>query len=166
MCRKAEETTFNNMVTPTKVKHHNHHNQRGSHRGGGKGWTPPPNKQRGTASSPIVNAKQARSPQPSSTKGHQSPHHQQPSYKPASPSGPSTPSRGSPCFASSKCYEPPTPDSLPKPPTSWKQTAPAAAKLLPSRKQLFVEDDNEDSGSADQLRAANQHLKMLLNVQA
>jgi len=165
MCRKAEETTFNNMVTPTKVKHHNHHNQRGSHRGGGKGWTPPPNKQRGTASSPIVNAKQARSPQPSSTKGHQSPHHQQqPSYKPASPSGPSTPSRGSPCFASSKCYEPPTPDSLPKPPTSW-QTA-TAAKLLPSRKQLFIEDDNEDSGSADQLRAANQHLRMLLNVQA
>lgn len=59
MCRKAEETTFNNMVTPTKVKHHNHHNQKGSHRGGGKGWTPPPNKQRGTASSPIVNGNTA-----------------------------------------------------------------------------------------------------------
>ena len=54
MCRKAEETTLK-MVTPTKVKHHNHQNQRGSHRGGGKGWTPPPNKQRGTTSSPVGN---------------------------------------------------------------------------------------------------------------
>jgi len=153
MCRKAEETTLK-MVTPTKVKHHNHHNQRGSHRGGGKGWTPPPNKQRGTTSSPVGNAKQAHTPKPTSTKGYQSP--QQHRNKPASPS-----LRSSPCFAMSKCYEPPTPDSLPKPPTSW-HTAPAA-QLPPSRKQLFTDDIDD---SAPELRAANQHLKMLLNVQA
>jgi len=122
MCRKATDTY--KMVTPTKVKFQQRTSQQHHQNRGGKGWTPPPKQKAGPQTPPPA---------------------------PPSLSGSSSPSRGSPCFAGSKCFEPPTPDSLPKPPTSWTPTKPA-------KKQLFLNSTDEES--------ANQHLKMLLNVQA
>jgi hypothetical protein len=94
--------------------------------------------------------------------GSQSPTVQPHSYHSSGGSGSSTPSRGSPCFAGSKCFEPPTPDSLPKPPTSWTPTKP-----LISKKQLF-NDVPSSVGNAEENsnETANQCLRMLLNVQA
>lgn len=139
MCRKADilasTTTNTTMVTPTKVKYQSRHQQPHHHRG--KGWTPPPP----PASQKQYQSKHSNSPQP-------------PHYNYSSNSGASTPtSRESPCFAGSKCFEPPTPDSLPKPPTSWTPTKPVAKKQL-------------NFGTTSDVEVANQHLKMLLNVQA
>jgi len=152
MCRKAEiSSSINNriMVTPTKVKfhhqqrtpHHHHHQNRGGGGGGNKGQggpTPPPRKQQ-------------QQKGPSSFTSSQSPHPFS-----SSQSGSSTPSRGSPCFAGSKCFEPPTPDCLPKPPTSWTPTKQSSS----SKKQLFGDVITDD------VELANQHLKMLLKVHA
>jgi len=142
MCRKAEISRINKMVTPTKVKFQqqqrsHHHQNRGGGGGGGSKGTPPPRKQQ-QQKGPSFNSSQ--SPHPFSS----------------SQSGSSTPSRGSPCFAGSKCFEPPTPDCLPKPPTSWTPT-----KQSSSKKQLF-----NDDVITDDVELANQHLKMLLNVHA
>jgi len=137
MCRKPTETAARNMVTPTKVKSHHQSRQQQPHHHRGKGWTPPPP------------AKQHQQPK----HGHLSPQPYNNSNYSSQHSGASTPSRGSPCFAGSKCFEPPTPDSLPKPPTSWTPTKPA-------KKQLNF------GGSKSDAEAANQHLRMLLNVQA
>jgi len=168
MCRKATITT--GMVTPTKVKHHHqkgphHHHQhpRGGAGGGGNkgGWTTPPNKLRGAnTSSPMQHHGKAQSPQPlmSIKTGQQSPVQHQLS------SGSSTPNRGSPCFAGSKCFEPP-PESLPKPPTSWKVTSSYPTKVPSSKKQLFAAPCSASQESATD-EAANRHLRMLLNVQA
>jgi len=61
-------------------------------------------------------------------------------------------------FAGPKCLEPPTPCSLPKPPTTW--TRPDD---LPARQALSFEDlVSNDSNSQDDL---SQQLKMLLKVQ-
>jgi len=137
MCRKPSETVSRTMVTPTKVKSHHQSRQQQPHQHrGGKGWTPPPAKQH----------------QPKH--GHLSPQPYNSNY--FSHSGASTPSRGSPCFAGSKCFEPPTPDSLPKPPTSWTPTKPASKKQLNFGAACLPSD----------AEAANQHLRMLLNVQA
>lgn len=63
----------------------------------------------------------------------------------------SSPSRASPNnFASSTCYQPPTPESLPKPPLSWTQSAPP---ILCSTPPPMVTDPTT-------------HLRLLLNVQA
>jgi len=137
------------MVTPTKVKsHHQSRPQQQPHHHRGKGWTPPPsNKQQQPQKQGY-----RHSPQPYSN------------YN-SSQSGASTPNRGSPCFAGSKCFEPPTPDSLPKPPTSWTPTKPA-------KKQLNFDCTSDvmmpmsSPSTADAAEAANQHLRMLLNVQA
>jgi hypothetical protein len=62
-------------------------------------------------------------------------------------------------FAGPKCLEPPTPCSLPKPPTTW--TRP---EDLPARQALSFEDlvktDNYNEG-----QDLSQQLKMLLKVQ-
>jgi len=138
MCRKPTiTTTATNMVTPTKVKSRQQQHQPHHHRG--KGWTPPP-----PASKQAKHHHGHHSPHQPTTYTNNSNYQQYTSH-----SGASTPSRGSPCFAGSKCFEPPTPDSLPKPPTSWTPTKPA-------KKQLNFGDTE----------AANQHLRMLLNVQA
>jgi len=150
------------MVTPTKVKSHHHHHQSRSHQQQphhhrGKGWTPPP---------PSNNKQQQHQPQRPQGYRH-SPQPSYSSYNSSSQSGASTPNRGSPCFAGSKCFEPPTPDSLPKPPTSWTPTKPA-------KKQLNFDCTTSDvimppmtsPSTADAAEAANQHLRMLLNVQA
>lgn len=78
-------------------------------------------------------------------------------------------------YAGSKCYEPPTPASLPKPPTAW------VGKSKPSPFQDLVSNmiqrENEGSGESrknspakSEVAAASdpvsQHLKFLLNVQA
>ena len=64
-------------------------------------------------------------------------------------------------FAGPKCLEPPTPCSLPKPPTTW--TRP---EDLPARQALSFEDlviaEKTDFNSQDNL---SQQLKMLLKVQ-
>jgi len=144
------------MVTPTKVKSHHHQSrpQQQPHHHRGKGWTPPP-----------PSNKQQQQQQPGQKHGYR--HSPQPySNYNSSQSGASTPNRGSPCFAGSKCFEPPTPDSLPKPPTSWTPTKPA-------KKQLNFDCNSDDvivpmtpPTTADAAEAANQHLRMLLNVQA
>jgi len=61
-----------------------------------------------------------------------------------------TPSRSSPNFASSTCYQPPTPSSLPKPPLSWTMSAPAI--LSPSTTIISPDPTT--------------HLRLLLNVHA
>jgi hypothetical protein len=74
------------------------------------------------------------------------------------------------CFASSKCFEPPTPDSLPKPPVNWTVAdthtsfaAFAAALTACSPKRLEEEEIlYEEQHTMD----AAQHLKLLLKVQA
>ena len=92
-------------------------------RSGGKQWTPNLTPKKGTIS-----------PQPTIS------------------SGSSTPSnRESPCFAGSKCFEPPTPDSLPKPPMSWTPNKP------PKPYKAICTTDEEE---------ANRTLRMLLKVQA
>ena len=61
-----------------------------------------------------------------------------------------SPSRSSPSnFASSTCYQPPTPSSLPKPPVAW--TAPSCQMSLNSGPALTTADPTA-------------HLKLLLNV--
>ena len=67
-----------------------------------------------------------------------------------------SPSRSSPNnFASSQCYQPPTPSSLPKPPVAW-----------------TCSDSSENSGKSNLSKSLRMvadptaHLKLLLNVQA
>lgn len=67
-----------------------------------------------------------------------------------------SPSRSSPNnFASSQCYQPPTPSSLPKPPVAWTASdcSPENSKSKLSKSQTMVADPTA-------------HLKLLLNVQA
>ena len=66
-----------------------------------------------------------------------------------------TPSRSSPNFASSTCYQPPTPASLPKPPLSWTMSAPAilSTKSSSNPPKLALPDPTT-------------HLRLLLNVHA
>jgi hypothetical protein len=56
-------------------------------------------------------------------------------------------------FAGSKCFEPPTPSSLPKPPTDW---------FAAGNRDIFTDDDRESDFSRD---LTNQ-LKFLLKVEA
>lgn len=89
----------------------------------------------------------------------------------AAPTCPS-PSRSSPSmYASAKCYQPPTPQSLPKPPTNWVPSDGAAKGSSPFQKlvsqmqaQRERQDDSRDA--AAQAEQVNQHLRMLLKVQA
>lgn len=81
-------------------------------------------------------------------------------------------------FASSKCYDPPTPTSLPKPPTSWVPSngngallfgspmpvfPSAPKKVVSARQSLNFDDLQEVRREGDDL---SQQLKLLLNVQA
>ena len=63
-----------------------------------------------------------------------------------------TPSRSSPNFASSTCYQPPTPASLPKPPLSWTMSAPAILSTSSPPNQALPDPTT--------------HLRLLLNVHA
>ena len=74
-------------------------------------------------------------------------------------------------FAGSKCYEPPTPQSLPKPPKSWIKAAdgdspasPASATSFQALVNSMQQARQEEMDSRDQ--KASQHLKFLLNVTA
>ena len=66
-----------------------------------------------------------------------------------------TPSRSSPNFASSTCYQPPTPSSLPKPPLSWTMSAPA-----------ILSSSSTTSPPNQALPDPTTHLRLLLNVHA
>lgn len=70
------------------------------------------------------------------------------------------------CYAGSKCYEPPTPESLPKPPTEWvrKEVANPLQELVTSMQQR--EESLNASRDTTTNEWANQHLKMLLKVSA
>ena len=68
-----------------------------------------------------------------------------------------SPSRSSPNnFASSQCYQPPTPSSLPKPPVAW--TASDSSSVISGKPKL--------SQSLTVVADPTAHLKLLLNVQA
>lgn len=70
---------------------------------------------------------------------------------------------GSPLnFAGPKCLEPPTPMSLPRPPTTWTRPPP---ELPQARLALSFEDDL-DAGKGTFEETLSQQLKMLLKVQA
>jgi len=64
-------------------------------------------------------------------------------------------------FAGPKCLEPPTPMSLPRPPTTW--TRPSH-ELSSARQALSFEDDLDGKGTFEE--SLSQQLKMLLKVQA
>ncbi|XP_059084338.1 proline-rich nuclear receptor coactivator 2-like [Tigriopus californicus] len=68
------------------------------------------------------------------------------------------------CFAGSKCYAPPTPDALPKPPPSW-TSSPANLNCLMSLVSTPMKSPKYSVPQADP-SLASQHLKLLLKVQA
>merc|ERR1711953_1198792 len=97
-------------------------------------------------------------PQNKSSRGHPSSLRSSPSSTRSSPPRSTiSPSRSSPNnFASSQCYQPPTPSSLPKPPVARTASDPSPVNSCKSQlaKSLSVVAD------------PTAHLKLLLNVQA
>ena len=84
----------------------------------------------------------------------------------------------SPSYAGSKCYEPPTPKSLPRPPTAWvgQQPQQLQGEDKASPFQNLVNSMLRESGEPRDTRpqqqqlqdkedAVSQHLKFLLKVQ-
>lgn len=67
-------------------------------------------------------------------------------------------------FAGSKCYAPPTPDALPKPPPSW-TSSPANLNCLLSLVSTPMKSPKYSVPQPDP-SLASQHLKLLLKVQA
>lgn len=88
--------------------------------------------------------------------------------------------RSSPqCFAGSKCFEPPTPNSLPKPPPDWTPLLNLDSKqnLLGNVRQSLTYDDMAEANgdgvlndnnqfSVSSARDVSQELKLILNVHA
>lgn len=169
MCRRSEET----MVTPSKkfgpsgghqMYHHQSH-PKGSSNTKRPNSTPisssPPSSKSPSQHKSVAGPKQSKVPSGSALKTPATRSHSTPIAVPnragrgnaklLSPS----PSRMSPkSFASSKCFEPPTPLLLPQPPMSWME-----------EKSLFADDkDVRDEGAA--LLDLSQQLKLILKVQA
>lgn len=77
-------------------------------------------------------------------------------------------------FAASKCFESPSPDSLPKPPSTWTSSNGTTANRV--RKALIMSSDAPANSCAMEFAAASsindkndhftQNLKLLLNVNA
>lgn len=76
-------------------------------------------------------------------------------------------------FAASKCFESPSPDSLPKPPSTWTSSTTISASRV--RKALIMTNDFASVSCAMEVAAASkadkddhftQNLKLLLNVNA
>merc|ERR1711953_367375 len=97
-------------------------------------------------------------PQNKNSRIHQSSLRSSPSSTRSSPPRSTiSPSRSSPNnFASSQCYQPPTPSSLPKPPVAW--TASDSSSVNSGEPKL--------SQSLTVVADPTAHLKLLLNVQA
>jgi len=75
-------------------------------------------------------------------------------------------------YASSKCFEPPTPKSLPKPPMAWTGSemitaaASQAQSYRPQPASPVVQDQAQQSASLQYGMDVTQHLKMILKLQA
>lgn len=73
-----------------------------------------------------------------------------------------TPSPKSNLYAGSKCYEPPTPESLPRPPTAWTGSKrPINMQALVSSMQM---EEQLQLDSRDHNEEVSKHLKLLLKV--
>jgi len=80
---------------------------------------------------------------------------------------PVTPSSSSPLtFAGPKCLEPPTPTSLPRPPTTWTRSDMICTAAAPSARQALSFDDLVGKPAFETIDPLSQQLKMLLKVQA
>ena len=127
-----------------------------------KSKSPSVNKQSSKQHSERQNATTTASPKPipqnKNSRIHQSSLRSSPSSTRSSPPRSTiSPSRSSPNnFASSQCYQPPTPSSLPKPPVAWTASDPSPVNSCKPKvaKSLSVVAD------------PTAHLKLLLNVQA
>lgn len=173
MCKSNQQPEhLNNMVTPTRVKPA----QRRSPQGQQQAPNTNNNNNNGSKGGQKQRQQQQQlkrvKSQPSTPTGHQqqqnrrrtppmvhqrsTPIHIQNNYSPLSTQNNSP--RSSPsCFAGSKCFEPPTPESLPKPPSNWTPLKDTNTHHV--RKALnFDEQDLQDEGI--------KQLKLLLKVQA
>jgi hypothetical protein len=156
----------NIMVTPNTKSRQNHYYKQGlGQRHHAK--TPPRNGQRKTTPSPT-SADCFKTPQNSGkaqiSRCASEPIHRakQQTRRSVTPTKPGQFLSSSPLtFAGPKCLEPPTPTSLPRPPTTWtKMEQPASC----SARQALTFDDlvNHENNMNDM----SQQLKMLLKVQA
>jgi len=166
MCKFSNQT--NTMVTPTKSnKFPGQKKSHGSY-GGVIGGNKTPHKQRKTpspTSSDYYSNNCFKTPQNKPLKADLSRCASEPmrmSRRSVTPVHSST--GGSPLnFAGPKCLEPPTPMSLPRPPTTWTRP-PAQPELPTARIALSFEDDLDGKGTFEE--SLSQQLKMLLKVQA
>jgi hypothetical protein len=121
-----------------------------------KSKSPSVNKQSHKQHSERQNTSPKPIPQTKNSRSNQSSLRSSPSSTRSSPPRSTiSPSRSSPNnFASSQCYQPPTPSSLPKPPVAWTSSdSGKSSKLNLNKSQNKVVDPTT-------------HLKLLLNVQA
>jgi len=164
MCKNQNK---NNMVTPTKAKQHYKNKAKTPPRGyqgnGHRKNTPSPHFADQSFKSPCTVNK------PEVTRCASEPQKmKRRSVTPQAPS--SSPS----IFAGPKCLEPPTPLSLPKPPTTWTRTEFCPARQALSFEDLVISDPKIDcssrfaldTGKTEQFNdPLSQQLKMLLKVQ-
>ena len=149
-----------NENNATKTKQQQKHKRA---RGGGGGGNNPQKEKGGGGGAGGGNKKQHQK-KASAPQVHQPPPMNRSSATPSPKS----------CYAASKCYEPPTPESLPKPPTAWtgmkaKTTAfpsPLQDLVNSMQKQEQTRMDSRDVNSSSSDEAVNRHLKMLLKVNA
>jgi hypothetical protein len=158
----------NIMVTPNTKSRQNQYYKQGPAPGQRHAKTPPRNGQRKTTPSPTSDCFKT----PQNNKAQIMRCASEPlnraaksSRRSVTPTKPQALLSYSPLtFAGPKCLEPPTPTSLPRPPTTWTKINQPAIMNCSSARQALTFDDliNHESNMNDM----SQQLKMLLKVQA
>jgi len=156
------------MVTPTKSKQYYQQRPQGKH--SHSPMTTPPRNGHYRKNTPSPTSDGFKTPQNPRTQGSNpkilaSRCVSEPLKSKKKPVGPQVTHRTSPLnFAGAKCLEPPTPTSLPRPPTTWvKDDKSFSAKQALSFEDLVVVKNQ--NGVHQDLDPLSQQLRMLLKVQ-